>query len=72
MTGTQERLLQQARKRCGTIEPCSGRNWEGCFSVIGGMLILWFNTPDGNTHIERENALEGGKALEAGRRVGRA
>jgi len=52
MTLEKERLLDQARKRCGAIEPCSGkRSLEECFTEERGMLLFWFNSADGSTHM---------------------
>lgn len=54
MTEIQERLLARARERCGIIEPCAGRIWEECFTIIRGRLALWFNDQTGNTKMELE------------------
>ena len=49
-------LIERARRRCGAILPCgSRRTLEECFAVIQGKLAFWFNTPDGNSHIEIES-----------------
>jgi hypothetical protein len=50
------RLIRKARRRHGAIRPCAGRrSLRDCFTRLpDGELALWFNTPDGNTHIEIE------------------
>jgi hypothetical protein len=36
-----------------TILPVDGRaTLDECFGADEGMLIFWFNTPDGSTHIK--------------------
>lgn len=36
-----------------TILPVDGRSTlDDCFGADEGMLIFWFNTPDGSTHIK--------------------
>lgn len=57
MTLAGERLMKQARQQYSEIFPCSGKNWEDCFSVASGKLLFWFNTPDGQTHIVGEELL---------------
>ncbi len=49
-------LLARAREQFGeAIEPCANKSWEECFRVWRGELMLYFNTPDGNTHLVRSN-----------------
>lgn len=48
------RLFERARKHYGEVNPCAGRNWEGCLTRERGLLLFWFNTADGNTHVEKE------------------
>jgi len=55
VTADGERLLEQARARYGEIAPCSGRNWEGCLTLERGKVMLWFDTPDHNTHMIYES-----------------
>lgn len=48
-------LLDKAHRQYGVIVPCGNRlRLQDCFSVIQGRLAFWFNTPDGNSHIEVE------------------
>ncbi len=50
-------LVTEARARHGVILPCASKQTlEECFTQLpSGELIFWFNTPDGNTHIERSS-----------------
>jgi len=51
-------LIERARRRCGTILPCGNRKMlEQCFTRLpDGTLSFWFNTPDGNSHVEIKKA----------------
>jgi hypothetical protein len=55
---TLDRLKSMLKARAiadfGTnILPVTGRaSLDECFGVDEGMLIFWFNTPDGSTHIK--------------------
>jgi hypothetical protein len=61
-----ERLLEQARKRHGAIEPCAGKSWGQCFTRLpSDELALWFNLPNGSTAILRESELSSGAAAGA-------
>ncbi len=53
----QEQLIARARERCGEILPCGKRRSleENFTQLPSGELVFWFNTPDGNTHIERSS-----------------
>lgn len=55
MTAPAKRLLKQARAQYGEIFPCEGRKWEGCLTNERGKLMLWFDTPDHNTHMVYEH-----------------
>jgi len=45
-------LLAKAMRRHGEdITPLRDRSFEQCVTVIGGAAVLWYNTPDGSTHI---------------------
>jgi len=44
-------LFQAARKKHKDITPCSGKTWDECFIEYDGVLHLFFNTPDHNTHV---------------------
>jgi len=50
-------LIQRARRRCGAVLPCGNRRTlKQCFTRLSdGALSFWFNTPDGNSHIEIES-----------------
>lgn len=61
MNAAGRHLLQQARDRYGKVSPCEGRKWEGCLTHERGMLMLWFDTPDHNTHMVYERTEEGRK-----------
>ena len=51
---SKSQLIKQARKRHGKIYPTRRkRNLMECFTVIDGKLILWYNTGDNSTHIEK-------------------
>lgn len=49
-------LQRKARARFPgeKLYPCSGRTWHQCYIRRDGVLELNFNTPDGNTHVVRE------------------
>jgi hypothetical protein len=50
-------LLAKALRRHGEdIVPLPGRTWEQSVTVINGAAILWYNTPDGSTHIVKDDA----------------
>lgn len=57
MPDARAELIRRARRRCGVVLPCgSRRSLRDCFTTLpDGRLALWFNTPDGNTHLERES-----------------
>ncbi len=50
-------LIQEAKRLYGNIQPVGTRScWADCFTIIeiGGKprrLWLWFDTPDGSTHM---------------------
>lgn len=48
-------ILKEAKKlaceKFGEITVIPGRSWEECVTVMNGVKIFWFNTPDGSTHI---------------------
>jgi len=52
-------LIDQARKRHGEIQPCSGKErLEDCFSEENPCgLMFWFNTEDGSTRVLVEGRL---------------
>ena len=62
MTAGQKALYDRARKRWGAIQPCAGKSWEACFTVIQGRLAFWYTDSLGSTHMELGEALKGGKA----------
>jgi len=50
-----EKLLKKAQVEYKKIFPCGGKkSLSECFMVYGDELVLWFNTPDGSTHIVRK------------------
>lgn len=51
---TEGKLLAEACRRHGQIEPCSGREWAECFATIAGRRVLWYNDQSGNTHMAIE------------------
>ena len=64
-------LIQRGRLRCGAVLPCGSRKTlEECFTRLpSGALSFWFNTPDGNSHIEIEKAFLGKSSKEIERAV---
>ena len=48
-------MLAEAVARHGVVLPCGGRRTlEECVTVEPGVgVILWYNTPDGGTHVVR-------------------
>jgi hypothetical protein len=56
MSDQQMRLIERAKAKFGMIYPCCGKaEWDECFTQDNGHIILWFNSKDHSTHIEKEN-----------------
>ncbi len=57
MTDLQASMIAEARKHHGEIFPCScKRSLEECFTDEGKYgLFLYYNTPDGHTHVIRRS-----------------
>jgi hypothetical protein len=54
MSDTQQKLVDIAREKFGTIYPCGGSGgWDKCFTRYKGRVVFWFNTEDNSTHIEQ-------------------
>jgi len=52
ITKTQKKLLMMARERDGpNILPIQGSKWNRCFSTYKGIVMLWYNIPNGSTHV---------------------
>lgn len=54
MNKTKQYLIKKAKKTYKNISPCGGKTQiSDCFTAVdhGKKLVLWFNTPDNNTHI---------------------
>jgi len=47
-------LIRAARDRHGEVTPCAGRTWAECVTEINGRRVLWYNSPDGSSHVIRE------------------
>lgn len=47
-------LHYRATRKHGSISPCAGKTWAECYTRTNGRLTLWYNTPDGSTHIIQE------------------
>ena len=52
MNELKTRMIFQARETFKNIYPC-GTNTEfiDCFTMMGNMLVFWFNTDDHSTHL---------------------
>ncbi len=50
MSKAEQSLLNRARDRYGSIEPCAGKTLRECFLYQNGLLQFWFNDLTGNTH----------------------
>lgn len=57
MSRTEQELFEKAIGRYGVITPCSGRNFQECFTRQEEQLFFWFNDTTGNTHCIIENEL---------------
>ena len=55
MSENKKELLAQALKRHKNILPCSGMgSFAECFTIHDDLLLLWFNTSDGSTHMVKK------------------
>lgn len=53
MTIEKRLLVKRALDRHRIIEPCAGRKFSECFTVVEGKLTFWYNDSAGSTHIAR-------------------
>jgi len=57
MSRRKRALIDQARERHGEIQPCgTRRSLAECFTEEDGFLMLWFNSPNGTTHMIKVRA----------------
>lgn len=56
MSETEERMVQQALTRYGSIYPPDYKtSFSDCFTWRNNRLIFWFNTEDHSTNLIAEN-----------------
>jgi len=57
MSHRKQVLIDQAMEQYGEIQPCATRqSLENCFTEEFGFLMLWFNSPNGTTHMIKVRA----------------
>ena len=49
-----ESLKLRALARHGRVYPVAGRTWPECLTIVEGVATLWYNSPDGSTHVIRD------------------
>jgi hypothetical protein len=55
MNELKQRLIDRARALHGNIAaPAARRSLDESFTVMQGLLVFWFNTDNGSTHVLTE------------------